>query len=410
MNLFDAIVDETARSNGTPRPRTQPEVSDGRKGKPLAEIIGTVQAEGRTRTDAIVDTRNIDADVCLHLDGEVCLTVRADIDGLADKPLPLTRHAHGQVAGFTGIPWKYYQRMKEDQPGLLVDNVAAWFKAEPSRRLIRTVGTRGIPEGGMEAEIRAMLSDRYLCLDHPRFLATVLEEAGRLGAKPHRANIDPDRLHVELLTERTAEVPGRLGDVIRQGITIRNSEVGDGSLQVEPWMLRLICWNGMTSRTKYRRTHLGQRNDTGVLSRETLERQAEAVWSEVRDWVRLALDPERMEELTEVMGLAAKTDAPTDAVLVAANLADTLALTQLEAYKVFDAYRQEEDFTQYGVMNAVTRAAQTIDSFDRAKALEDAGSALLFKDGTKLARQLGREVADKRVESALGATVATLRA
>jgi len=415
MNLFDAVIDSTAArsGNGTPQQATAartPPVSEARNGKPLAEIIGTIQAEGRTRTDAIVDTRKIHVDVCPTQDDDICLTVDAGLAGFDNRPLPMTRHAHSQVASSTGVPWKYYQRMMEDQPRLLAENVRTWFESEPKRRLIRTVGTRDRIEE-VNPEVRAFLSDRYLPLDHPRFLATVLEEAGNLGATPTRSFIDPDRLHVELMTERHQQIPNRKrGDVVRQGITIRNSEVGDGSLQIVPFLVRLVCVNGMTGITRYRRTHLGSRNTAGILSRETVERQAEAVWSEVRDWTRLALDPERLDEVLVLMGEASKTDAPDDAVVVAANLADTLALSQLEAYKVFDSYRQEEDFTHFGVTQAVTRVAQEVDSFERAKELEDAGSKLLQENGEKLARKLARNVPEKRIESALGASMTALRA
>ena len=50
--------------------------------------------------------------------------------------------AHGQIAEHTGIPQKYYDRMREKAPELLATNVDAWFKKYPETRMVRMLDGR----------------------------------------------------------------------------------------------------------------------------------------------------------------------------------------------------------------------------------------------------------------------------
>jgi hypothetical protein len=51
----------------------------------------------------------------------------------------ITNHAHGQLAEHLGIPKKYYERMRAEQPELLATNINTWLVATPERRLVRTL-------------------------------------------------------------------------------------------------------------------------------------------------------------------------------------------------------------------------------------------------------------------------------
>src|SRR5690606_35840628 len=87
------------------------------------------------------------------------------------------------------------------------------------------------------------------------------------------------------------------------GVVISNSEVGAGSLSVEPFILRLVCSNGMIARdNSIRRTHIGRSNLNGdtelesayeLYSTETRMLDDAALFSKVRDTVKAVLTDEK---------------------------------------------------------------------------------------------------------------------
>ena len=51
------------------------------------------------------------------------------------------------------------------------------------------------------------------------------------------------------------------GDIVQAGVVISNSEVGQGTLSVQPLLYRLVCRNGLiASDRSLRKTHIGRRS------------------------------------------------------------------------------------------------------------------------------------------------------
>ena len=80
--------------------------------------------------------------------------------------------AHQQIASRLQIPYRYYQKMQEQQPALLQENVNTWLHDAPERRMIRT----------LDGSMRAFLSDRYRRLDNLELCAAVLPIINLSGA------------------------------------------------------------------------------------------------------------------------------------------------------------------------------------------------------------------------------------
>ena len=68
----------------------------------------------------------------------------------------------------------------------------------------------------------------------------------------------PMHLYIKVVNRRVkAEV--EVGDVIQAGFVVSNSEVGLGSLRVEPLVFRLVCKNGLICKDfAQRKYHLGR--------------------------------------------------------------------------------------------------------------------------------------------------------
>lgn len=70
---------------------------------------------------------------------------------IGNTPFQLNENAHRQLGLQLKIPAPYYERMRAENPGLLMANVNGWFQQSPdTRRMVRT----------LDGTARAILSDR----------------------------------------------------------------------------------------------------------------------------------------------------------------------------------------------------------------------------------------------------------
>lgn len=334
------------------------------------EALATEVARVRdSAADYVVDTRHL----MMSSNGESRLTVV----GLDDE-LGVNDYAHGQIAGHLKIPKVYYDRLREEQPTLLDTNVNTLLHAKPTKQMIRALDGRA----------RAFLSDRYRRLDNfDLFMHVVPTLTEILGGAPDA--------HVEScgLTERKmyltvilpmfqAEI--RVGDPVKLGIRISNSEVGAGACSVETILYRLVCLNGMTTSHSLRRNHVGRRveadEDLSIYRDETLRLDDQAFFAKVADSVRACADEARfrqiVSEMQELAGIAVEADPPK-AIETLAKRAD---LTEGESSAVLRHLIEGGDLTAWGYVNAVTRAAQDVESYDRSMELEKIGGRLAAGD------------------------------
>lgn len=280
------------------------------------------------------------------------------------------RHAHHQLAAGLEIPRAYYDRMLETQPNLLAENVNTWLRSEPATRLVRT----------LDGDVRAWLSDRYRPLDNEQ----LIEFLGPVFAKYHgdlvveTSEITERKLYIKVSYPKV-EAAIAPGDVVRSGFVVTNSEVGAGALSVYPWVLRLICTNGMkVERAGQRRYHVGRKQES--FGGEVVEYRADtqrandrAVMLRFRDTVEACLRQESFESIvTEFRTAATSTpiENPAPAVEV---LAKRIGLSEAESNSVLRHLTLGGDLSAWGAANAVTRTAEDVEDFDRASEIERLG-------------------------------------
>ena len=157
---------------------------------------------------------------------------------IGNTPFQLNENAHRQLGLQLKIPAPYYERMRAENPGLLMANVNGWFQQSPdTRRMVRT----------LDGTARAILSDRYRRIDNYEVAQTVLPIISEMqGARIESCELTDTRMYIKVVNERiqTEVVPG---DIVQAGILISNSEVGMGSVSVKPLIYRLVCTNGMVA-------------------------------------------------------------------------------------------------------------------------------------------------------------------
>lgn len=301
-----------------------------------------------------------------------------------------TNYAHGQLASYTGIPKVYYDRLREEAPEILGVNVNHGLEhraiTEPLERsrstgkaITRLVRTH-------KESVRAFLSSSYRRLDSYDMVQTVLPLLIEGEFDVLSSEITETRTYIKAVTKRiTSEV--MKGDAVQYGLLISNSDVGAGSVRVEPLVYRLVCLNGMVSTSAIKKFHLGRNmasdDVTELLTDETLSLSDKAFWSQIRDIVTASMRPEMFE--TEVNRLREASQQK----ITNFDLPDVVELSMrtvgvdgqgtrdnIVAYLANGA--DGAGLTKWGLINGFTHAAQSDDvSYDQSVELERAASRLL---------------------------------
>ena len=339
-----------------------------KQGRTLENLGRELQRQRSARKDFVADTRTLD----FATTGRQSL-LNMTLDG-RKQSFPINELAHQQIASRLQIPYRYYQKMQEQQPELLDENVNTWFKDTPERRMVRV----------MDGHVRAFLSDRYRRLDHLELCAAVLPVIQEMkGASIESCEVTETHLYLKVINKRLkAEVA--VGDAVQAGFVISNSEVGLGSIKVEPLVFRLVCKNGLICKDlAQKKYHVGRQvSNMGddayeIYSEETLAQDDKAFFMKVQDTVRCAVDEAKFSLTVDRMREAMQIPMEHDPVKEVELLADKFLLTQNERGDVLRQLFMLGDNSRYGLMNAVTAASKIADSYERATELERIGGEIL---------------------------------
>lgn len=346
-----------------------------KQGLSLTEMAAEIERQNKAKVDYLSPSNQIH--FVSGSDGSE-IDLRSTVDGLK-----VNDHAHGQIAAKLRIPRAFYDRLRGELPGLLDENVNRLLHHNPKggdfpKWQVRT----------LDGVARAVLSDAYRSLDNFEIAEQVFPILGELpGVEIRSCGLTETKMHIKATTgiEKQVEGSRRVGDVVRAGVYIGNSEVGAGSLVVYPFVEALICTNGMVSQKAgegmMKQIHLGRRvnaDGTGRVFRdETRRADDRAFILALGDVVRAAVDEARFHELVAEMSRAAQSDPVTDVQAAVEVLAKREGLSEGESKGVLNHLAAGGDLTRWGVLNAVTRTAEDMESYDRATELETLGGKIL---------------------------------
>ena len=339
----------------------------------LEEMFQTVVQQNNRKADYLTDTRNL----LMEPNGDSVLMRMLD-ENHTDmvEPMNIQQRVHRQIGTFLKIPASYYDRMLVENPTLLASNVNAWFQQNPDNRMLRTLG----------GTARAFLSDSYRRIDHFEILQAVLPILSQIpDVRFESAQITEDRMYIKVVNPRL-ESEVAPGDIVQAGVVISNSETGQGSVSVQPLLLRLVCMNGMTvNDAGTRKYHVGRTNSADENFRlfrdETLLADDKAFMLKLQDIVTAATDEVQFNRVVHMMQAASgqaitSNDIPSVVKLVSKDY----GLTETEGVQVLNHLIKDGDLSLYGLSNAVTRFSQDVESYDRATKLESIGYDILTID------------------------------
>ena len=347
-------------------------------GMTLQELAVEIQRQRDTKEDYTGTTAKMTMTAAQE-DGRLQL----ELDSIgAFEILP---HAHRQMGAHVQIPAKYYDRMQELAPHLLLDNVNHWLTAQPSHRLVRT----------LDGRMRAFLSDHYRLMDNADLAQAILPALSDAGASVHSAHISDTKLYIKAVVDgQTVVVPppaNRYGPgygrevPVQPGIVISNSEVGAGAVTILPAIHELACLNMATWATDaLRKTHLGGSLASGnddidrYLSDRSRQLADQTLWSQVRDIAEAALSGDMFEDLVSRMTAArSNVFTPAQTTTVIEKVTQSKSLTDDERDSVLGHLIQGGELSQYAVQAAITRASQDADDYQRATEMEIIGGDII---------------------------------
>lgn len=340
-----------------------------KQGRTLQELAVEVARQAGTKEDYVIDTREL---TMLTPPAEAeGGTPELNLPGVAE--FPMTDHAQRQLADRIGVPYKLWARLRGDHPDLLDGLINPLFRREPQRRMIRT----------LDGNARAFLSDRYRRRDNDEVLAMAVEGLkGIPDARVESCEVTESRMYLKVVTPRISMKVPVVGHTVCAAVIIKNSEIGNGALVVQPMVYTLECTNGMIAGKAARHFHVGRAVEAeaetyAVLTDEAREADDKAFMLKLRDSITAAVNETTFHAIIAQLGETASTKPMPKPMEGVQKLAKQYSLAEAETESVLHHLIQGANLTQYGLLNAVTRAAQDVESYDRATELEEIGGDIL---------------------------------
>lgn len=311
---------------------------------------------------------------------------------------------HSQVSSALKIPKAYYDRMAETEPELLAENTNTWLHRAPSdTHLLRTFSNGE----SRQSTGRAYLGRRYQPIDAGDMLAATLPVVAEMARERDfpsevlSSQLTEENLFLQLAFPRlTRDVPGRVGDAVRAGVIIRTNETGSGVAAVQTLIFRLWCTNGCASPHVEKRRHVGVSHNVEIAgevdySRRTAQLTASAIQSQMRDALLSAATEARFEQsLAQLGGAVEDTMSDANPEGVVELLKKDYSVSDSDGRGILREMIKADDWSRYGLVQAVTAQANSQENYETAIELEQLGGKLLDAGDTREWKQITTVAAD----------------
>ena len=218
---------------------------------------------------------------------------------------------------------------------------------------------------GLDNSVRALLSDRYRVIDHLDILYCALNELQAHDAEVEGCFLSETEINLKIKSRKLKDFVRHREDLMIGGLLLTNSETGHKALRVEPRLYRVLCTNGMViEELKTRQVHLG--NGEGGTDEDvylSIRRSVRELFGQFGEII------ETLRETTEI-----KVRNPQRVIN---NVVDRYRLSENQKENILMAFGSEPELDQFGIANAVTRAAQREPSWEKSLELEKLGGRLI---------------------------------
>ena len=207
-------------------------------------------------------------------------------------------------------------------------------------------GIRDLFVRTISGEVRHFASGQYMCIDNTYVAGAVSAWCKENDFNLHKSSyVSADDLVLHISTPKAGEVEtiGK-GDKHQSGFCVRNNEVGEQSMAVNGFVLRLVCTNGMVVPIEFnlaKRRHRGSR----VLEMD-----------EIHDQIVQAINSagSMLGKIKSLHGLSCKWKSWQNPLVFAAK-ATNLAIFHAHAWAVL--YAKEKEDSPYLLVQSLTNLA-----------------------------------------------------
>jgi len=266
----------------------------------------------------------------------------------------LEEYAMRQLCSRYQIPFQFFQRLPVSFRNLCLNHFIQ--NVPKSRSYLRII---------RDNRIRGILSEKYAPFDDHQLFEVVSDVFGSKEIEVQWSALTPTTTYCRILFPKViGEDEIKVGDVVRLGLNISNSEVGARAVRIEALIYRLVCQNGLIAgkrdSTVYLR-HIGHPDrirshvkgmieDASTKSRNLLDRFKQSV--------RIAVD--KPEEIIE-------------------KLITRENFNKEDGKLIFSNYLKEAENNMFAMVNSITHTAQLYSESapDKRYAMERAASTLL---------------------------------
>jgi hypothetical protein len=149
-------------------------------------------------------------------------------------------------------------------PTAFADTLGEHNLTDLLRENLRTLLARTSPGGVLVREVegtaKGILSPAYRRMDASPMFEQFVATALRQGLVPHDGLVTETRAFVSFLQPQVIEL--LQNEFVVFALELRNSDYGNGALDMALGVWRLLCTNGMIGQSMFRKIHLGKRFDS----------------------------------------------------------------------------------------------------------------------------------------------------
>jgi len=185
--------------------------------------------------------------------------------------------------------------------------------------------------------------------------------------------------------------------VIKAGVVVSNSEVGCGSLSVQPLVFRSKAGSGFILPDKgFAKKHVGrllEAEDDGftVFKDDTLEAEDRAFYKKVRDVVDHCVSRAQLAVVGEKIQRSLGIPIIGAVKKVVEVLAQKYVLSDGEGHSMLEALARGGDLSAFGLASAVATLSAGVADYDRATELEAIAGSLMTAPANELVELVAAE-------------------
>ena len=347
-----------------------------KKGHDVRQIVQQINKDVKSKKDYIVTLNALEVTTSNNTYPNLEFTDAPDQYSLTD-------HSMNQLCGKLEIGTQYLRKCLPVSQELVAHNLNFWIKNTKSKELMVRTIERDSDE--LPNVARAVCSNRYKRIDNDVVVTHSLNKLMDLGLDIKYVNYDRDTLNV---TAVNPKVEGEVskGDVVQSGVTITNSEIGSGSLMIQPFIYRLVCTNGMVAPrylNRFYSKHVGK-----IIIDPSQDDQYITIIDKMQKQIDLVNDNEVWKESFQKLQDSTKQTINSHQIV---ELAKKQGVTESERAQIFERLNHYvgDTFTttKYDLANAITNLGNDEEKSDqRARFFQELGGLIVFAHNPMVAR------------------------